>query len=49
MANILEIKNLNYKYGNTTIFKNFNLTVKEDIEKANIFELYLKYLKEYLG
>jgi len=29
MANILEIKNLNYKYEKTTIFKNFNLTVQE--------------------
>ncbi len=29
MANILEIKNLNYNYGRTTIFKNFNLSVKE--------------------
>lgn len=29
MANILEIKNLNYQYGNTTIFKDFNLSVKE--------------------
>lgn len=29
MANILEIKNLNYKYGKTTIFKDFNLSVKE--------------------
>lgn len=29
MANILEIKNLNYKYGTTTIFKDFNLSVKE--------------------
>lgn len=29
MANILEIKNLNYKYGKTTIFKNFNLSIKE--------------------
>lgn len=29
MANILEIKNLNYKYGRTTIFKNFNLSVEE--------------------
>ena len=29
MANILEIKNLNYNYGKTTIFKNFNLSVKE--------------------
>jgi energy-coupling factor transport system ATP-binding protein len=30
MANILEIKNLNYKYGTTTIFKDFNLSVKEN-------------------
>lgn len=30
MSNILEIKNLNYKYDKTTIFKNFNLTVKEN-------------------
>ena len=30
MANILEIKNLNYKYNKTTIFKNFNLAVKEN-------------------
>lgn len=30
MANILEIKNLNYKYNKTTIFKNFNLSVKEN-------------------
>lgn len=29
MANILEIKNLNYQYGKTTIFKDFNLSVKE--------------------
>lgn len=29
MANILEIKNLNFKYGRTTIYNNFNLTVKE--------------------
>lgn len=29
MANILEIKNLNYKYSKTTIFKDFNLSVKE--------------------
>jgi len=29
MANILEIKNLNYKYNKTTIFKDFNLSVKE--------------------
>ena len=29
MANILEIKNLNYKYDNTTIFNNFNLSIKE--------------------
>jgi len=29
--------------------RTINLTVKEDVEKANIFELYLKYLKEYLG
>ena len=29
MANILEIKNLNYKYGKTTIFKDFNLSIKE--------------------
>lgn len=29
MANILDIKNLNYKYGKTTIFKDFNLSVKE--------------------
>lgn len=29
MANILEIKNLNYKYGKTTIFKDFNLSVEE--------------------
>lgn len=27
--NILEIKNLDFKYGKTTIFNNFNLTVKE--------------------
>ena len=31
MSNILEIKNLNYKYDKTTIFKNFNLTVKENL------------------
>lgn len=30
MANIVEIKNLNYKYGKTTIFKDFNLSVKEE-------------------
>lgn len=29
MLNILEIKDLNYKYNKTTIFKDFNLTVKE--------------------
>lgn len=29
MANILEIKNLNYKYGKTTIFNNFNLSIEE--------------------
>ena len=29
--------------------KTIDLTVKEDIEKANIFELYFKYLKDYLG
>jgi len=29
MANILEIKNLNYRYGKTTIFKDFNLSVPE--------------------
>lgn len=29
MANILEIKNLNYKYDKTTIFKDFNLLVEE--------------------
>ncbi len=29
MANILEIRNLNYQYGKTTIFKDFNLSVKE--------------------
>lgn len=29
MVNILEIKNLNYKYDKTTIFKDFNLSVKE--------------------
>ena len=29
--------------------KTIDLTVKEDVEKANIFELYIKYLKEYLG
>lgn len=29
MANILEIKNLNYKYTKTTIFKDFNLSVQE--------------------
>lgn len=29
MANILEIKNLNYGYGKTTIFKDFNLSVEE--------------------
>lgn len=33
--------------GNTT--KTIDLTVSEDIEKANIFELYWKYLKEVLG
>lgn len=30
MANILEIKKLNYNYGKTTIFKDFNLSVKEN-------------------
>lgn len=29
MSNILEINNLNYKYGKTTVFKNFNLSVEE--------------------
>lgn len=29
--------------------KTIDLTVKEDIDKANIFELYFKYLKDYLG
>lgn len=29
MANILEIKNLDYKYGKTTIFKDFSLAVEE--------------------
>lgn len=29
MPNILEIKNLNYKYGSNTIFNNFNLTIPE--------------------
>lgn len=29
MRNILEIKNLKYKYGKTTIFNNFNLSIKE--------------------
>ena len=29
MANIIEIKNLNYQYGKTTIFKDFNLNIKE--------------------
>lgn len=33
--------------GNTT--KTIDLTVSEDVEKANIFELYWKYLKEVLG
>lgn len=33
--------------GNTT--KTIDLTVNEDIKKANIFELYWKYLKEVLG
>lgn len=34
---------------NGVVTKTIDLTVKEDIEKANIFELYIKYLKEYLG
>lgn len=29
MSNILEINNLNYKYGKATVFKNFNLSVEE--------------------
>ena len=29
MSNILEINNLNYKYGKTTVFKNFYLSVEE--------------------
>lgn len=29
MANILEIKKLNFKYGKTTIFKDFSLSIKE--------------------
>ena len=31
------------------VIKTIDLTVKENIEKANIFELYFKYLKKYLG
>lgn len=34
---------------NGVVTKTIDLTVKEDVEKANIFELYIKYLKEYLG
>lgn len=29
--------------------RTINLTVKEDVKKANIFELYLRYIKQYLG
>ena len=29
MANIIDIKNLNYKYAKTAIFKDFNLSIKE--------------------
>lgn len=29
--------------------KTVDLTVKEDVEKANILDLYIRYLKEYLG
>jgi len=34
---------------NNNVVKTIDLTVKEDVEKANIFELYLKYLRNYLG
>ena len=30
------------------IIKNIDITVKEDIKKANIFELYFRYLKEVI-
>ena len=33
---------------NDNIIRTINVTVKEDIEKANIFELYVRYLKEIL-
>jgi len=34
---------------NNNVVKTIDLTVKEDVEKANIFEFYLKYLRNYLG
>lgn len=34
---------------NGKIVSKINLTVKEDVKKANLFELYLKYLKDILS
>lgn len=34
---------------NNLEIKKIDLTVKQDVEKANIFDLYIRYLKEYLG
>jgi len=34
---------------NNSEIKTIDLTVKEDVEKASILDLYIRYLKEYLG
>lgn len=33
---------------NDNVIRTINLTVKEDVERANVFELYLKYLKNII-
>ena len=34
---------------NDDVINEIDLTVKEDIKKCNLFELYFKYLKNILG
>ena len=38
-----------YVMNNDDIINEIDLTVKEDIKKCNLFELYWKYLKNILG
>ena len=38
-----------YVMNNDDVINEVDLTVKEDVDKCNFFELYFKYLKNILG